>query len=102
MHPCVSDLFAIAIIVFLKHTRALQSTSQPFLSQERTDLLPTSLHNLSAPFTAGNLPWPTNNTLARETEISSLSEILLRSQCGRDEPNTALARRHTTLDTLDE
>jgi hypothetical protein len=51
---------------------------------------------------AGNLPWPTNNRLARETEISGLSEILLCLQCGRDDPKLALARRHTTLDILDK
>lgn len=53
----------------------------------------TLLHNLSALSPADNLPWPTIYSLARETEISELGEILLHVQCRRDGRKVALASR---------
>ena len=92
------------VVVFFKHTHTWHSSPNQSIHPKNGPIYSphTFTPHLSAPLVAGNLPWPTNNRLARETEISGLSEILLRLQCGRDDPKLALVRRHTTLDILDE
>jgi hypothetical protein len=101
------------VLVYLscvgQHPNSLQADSCPAIDRStscspKNGPIYSPHHSTTSPHRspAGNLPWPTNDRLARETEISSLSEILLRSQCGRDDLDLALARRLTTLDILDE